>query len=184
MALVPLGEDDDDEPSATAGIIRRQYGGEGARLEAKRRKIGKWPQSSTTGNTTLGAGDGKFLPVRPGQGQIPGLNTLGISLGNQHRATEILTVLQGTLQVGFVISSPKNRLITKVLKKFPIGLVHYQRNVGYGSGVAIVALSSQNTGVISIANAVFGSEPDIDTYVLAKAFQVDKSVTAPMQSKF
>ncbi|KAM3288793.1 hypothetical protein P3S67_022223 [Capsicum chacoense] len=134
--------------------------------------------------------------------QVPGLNTLGISLvrvdyaprginppHTHPRATEILTVLEGSLQVGFVTSNPENRLITKVLKKgdvfvFPIGLVHYQRNMGYGNAVAIAALSSQNPCVISIANAVFGSEPAIQTDILAKAFQVDKSVAALIQSKF
>ncbi|XP_047253810.1 germin-like protein subfamily 1 member 11 [Capsicum annuum] len=41
---------------------------------------------------------------------------------------------------------------------FPVGLVHYQRNVGYGNSIAIA-------GVISIANSVFGSEPAIETIV-------------------
>ncbi|KAF3675955.1 putative germin-like protein 2-3 [Capsicum annuum] len=58
---------------------------------------------------------------------------------------------------------------------FPIGLVHYQRNVGYGNAVAIAALSSQNPGVINIDNAVFGSEPAIETDILSKDFQVDES---------
>ncbi|WMV52857.1 hypothetical protein MTR67_046242 [Solanum verrucosum] len=134
--------------------------------------------------------------------QIPGLNTLGISLARvdyapwgvnpphtHPRATEIFTVLEGSLQVGFVTSNPENRLITKVLKKgdvfvFPIGLVHYQRNVGYGNAVAVAALSSQNPGIISIANAVFGSEPAIATDILVKAFQVDETVVAQIQSKF
>ncbi|XP_049401680.1 putative germin-like protein 2-3 isoform X1 [Solanum stenotomum] len=134
--------------------------------------------------------------------QIPGLNTLGISLARvdyapwgvnpphtHPRATEIFTVLEVSLQVGFVTSNPENRLITKVLKKgdvfvFPIGLVHYQRNVGYGNAVAVAALSSQNPGIISIANAVFGSEPAIATDILAKAFPVDETVVAQIQSKF
>ncbi|XP_059298150.1 putative germin-like protein 2-1 [Lycium ferocissimum] len=151
------------------------------------------------GNTSNIFGS-KVTPVTVAQ--VPGLNTLGISLvridyapwginppHTHPRATEILTVLEGSLQVGFVTSNPENRLITKVLKKgdtfvFPIGLVHYQRNVGYGNVVAIGALSSQNPGVISIANAVFGSEPAIETDVLAKAFQVDKSVATLIQSKF
>ncbi|XP_059295840.1 putative germin-like protein 2-1 [Lycium ferocissimum] len=152
-----------------------------------------------TGNTSNTFGS-KVTPVNVAQ--LPGLNTLGISLARvdyapwginpphtHPRATEILTVLEGSLQVGFVTSNPENRLITKVLKKgdtfvFPIGLVHYQRNVGYGNAVAIGALSSQNPGVISIANAVFGSEPVISTDVLAKAFQVDDTVVAQIQSKF
>ncbi|MCD9645019.1 hypothetical protein HAX54_033661 [Datura stramonium] len=152
-----------------------------------------------SGNTSNTFGS-KVTPVNVAQ--IPGLNTLGISLvrvdyapwginppHTHPRATEILTVLEGSLQVGFVTSNPENRLITKVLKKgdtfvFPIGLVHYQRNVGYGNAVAVAALSSQNPGVISIANAVFGSEPAIATNVLAKAFQVEDTVVAQTQSKF
>ncbi|XP_024022788.1 putative germin-like protein 2-1 isoform X2 [Morus notabilis] len=134
--------------------------------------------------------------------EIPGLNTLGISLARvdyapwginpphtHPRATEILTVLEGTLEVGFVTSNPENRLIKKVVYKgdvfvFPIGLVHFQRNIGYGNAVAIAALSSQNPGVITVANAVFGSNPDISPDILAKAFQVDKNVVLGVQSKF
>lgn len=134
--------------------------------------------------------------------QIPGLNTLGISmvridyaswgLNPPHthpRASEILTVLEGSLHVGFVTSNPENRLISKVLKKgdvfvFPVGLVHFQRNVGYGNAVAIAALSSQNPGVISIANAVFGSTPAIESEILSKAFQLDKNVIDRIQTNF
>ncbi|TMW86525.1 hypothetical protein EJD97_021267 [Solanum chilense] len=151
------------------------------------------------GNTSNTFGS-KVTPANVAQ--IPGLNTLGISLARvdyapwginpphtHPRATEILTVLEGSLQVSFVTSNPENRHITKVLKKgdvfvFPVGLVHYQRNVGNGNAVAIAALSSQNPGVISIANAIFGSEPAIATDILAKAFQVDATVVAQIQSKF
>ncbi|KAI5572133.1 hypothetical protein POPTR_011G162932v4 [Populus trichocarpa] len=134
--------------------------------------------------------------------QIPGLNTLGISLvridyapwginppHTHPRGTEILTVIEGSLEVGFVTSNPENRLITKVLQKgdvfvFPIGLVHFQRSVGNGNAVAIAALSSQNPGVITIANAVFGSTPEIPSDILVKAFQLDKNVVNYLQSKF
>ncbi|CAN1295776.1 Putative germin-like protein 2-3 [Linum perenne] len=107
--------------------------------------------------------------------QIPGLNTLGISLGS--------------LEVGFVTSNPENRLISKIIHKgdvfvFPIGLIHFQRNVGYGNAVAIAGLSSQNPGVITVANSVFGSKPEISGDVLAKAFQVDKRVVEQIQAKF
>ncbi|CAM9003655.1 unnamed protein product [Rhodiola kirilowii] len=134
--------------------------------------------------------------------QIPGLNTLGISLvridyapnGGQNpphthpRATEILVVLEGTLRVGFVTSNPNNTLITKVLYKgdvfvFPVGLIHFQQNIGKTKAVAIAALSSQNPGVITIANAVFNSNPPISPDVLTKAFQVDKSVVKYLQSR-
>ncbi|XP_004293673.1 PREDICTED: putative germin-like protein 2-1 [Fragaria vesca subsp. vesca] len=151
------------------------------------------------GNTSNPAGS-KVTPANVAQ--IPGLNTFGISLvridyapwginapHTHPRATEILTVLEGSLQVGFVTSNPENRLISKVLQKgdvfvFPVGLPHFQHNVGTGNAVAIAALSSQNPGAITLANAVFGSKPDISAGVLAKAFQVDKSIVYNFQSKF
>ncbi|PKI57598.1 hypothetical protein CRG98_022069 [Punica granatum] len=105
------------------------------------------------------------------------------------RATEVLTLLEGSLEVGFVTSGPENWLVRKVLKKgdifvFPVGLVHYQRNVGYGNAVAIAALSSENPGVIKVGNAVFGSKPDIPHDVLVKSFQVDQTIITRMQAKF
>ena len=84
---------------------------------------------------------------------------------------------------------PNNQLIDKVLQKgdafvFPVGLVHFQCNVGYGKAISISALSSQNPGVITIANAVFGSKPAIEYDVLAKAFQVDNSIVNQLQAQF
>ncbi|KAL8239301.1 hypothetical protein R6Q59_015868 [Mikania micrantha] len=134
--------------------------------------------------------------------QLPGLNTFGISMARidfapmginpphtHPRATEILTVIEGRILVGFVTSNPENRLITKVLEKgdvfvFPEGLIHFQKNLGHGYALALAALSSQNPGVITIANAVFGSNPDIPTDILAKAFQTDINVVNQIQSKF
>ena len=135
--------------------------------------------------------------------QIPGLNTLGISLvrvdyapygglnppHTHPRATEILVVVEGTLYVGFVTSNPDNRLITKVLYPgdvfvFPVGLIHFQFNIGNTNAVAFAALSSQNPGVITIANAVFGSDPAINPDVLAKAFQLDQNIVKQLQSRF
>lgn len=134
--------------------------------------------------------------------QLPGLNTLGISLARidyaplgqnpphtHPRATEILTVLEGTLYVGFVTSNP-NKLFTKVLNKgdvfvFPQGLIHFQFNPVYNKpAVAIAALSSQNPGTITIANAVFGSKPPISDDLLAKAFQVEKGLIDWLQAQF
>lgn len=137
--------------------------------------------------------------------QIAGLNTLGISLARidyapkginpphtHPRGSEILVVLEGTLYVGFVTSNlpnAKNKLFTKVLNKgdvfvFPVGLIHFQQNVGHTKAVAIAGLSSQNPGVITIANAVFGSDPPISDDVLAKAFQVDKNLVDNLQKQF
>ncbi|KAD4982029.1 hypothetical protein E3N88_18700 [Mikania micrantha] len=134
--------------------------------------------------------------------QIPGLNTLGISLARldfapwgvilphtHPHATEILTILEGQIQVGFVTSNPENHHFSKVLNKgdvfvFPVNLVHYQRNVGNTYAVAMVALSSQNPGVIPIGNVSFGSKPDISTDILAKALQVSDDVISNIQTKF
>ncbi|KAI3455916.1 hypothetical protein Pfo_012579 [Paulownia fortunei] len=151
------------------------------------------------GNTSNPLGS-KVTPVTVGQ--LPGLNTLGIALARidyapwgvipphvHPRATEILTVLEGSIEAGFVTSNPDNRLISKVLQKgdvfvFPMGMVHYQRNLGYGNAVSLSGLSSQNPGIVTVANTVFGSNPDIGDDVLAKAFQVDKTVVDQLQAKF
>jgi quercetin dioxygenase-like cupin family protein len=138
--------------------------------------------------------------------KLAGLNTLGISMARidyapkgqnpphtHPRATEILTVFEGTLYVGFVTSNQangENKLFTKTLNKgdvfvFPQGLIHFQFNPSYDKpAVAIAALSSQNPGAITIANAVFGSNPPISDDVLAKAFQVDKKAVDWLQAQF
>ena len=134
--------------------------------------------------------------------KIPGLNTLGISLvridyapygqnppHTHPRGSEILVVVEGQLLVGFVSSNQDaNRLFTKVLNKgdvfvFPIGLIHFQFNMGHTPAVAFAALSSQNAGVITIAKSVFGSTPPINPDVLARAFQVDKNVINYLQKQ-
>ncbi|EES05077.1 putative germin-like protein 2-2 [Sorghum bicolor] len=134
--------------------------------------------------------------------QIPGLNTMGISmvridyapkgLNPPHthpRATEILVVLEGSLYVGFVTSNPNNTLIAKVVNKgdvfvFPKGLVHFQYNYGTDNAVVLAALSSQNPGVITIANTVFGSDPSISDDILTKAFQVNQNTVDWIQAQF
>ncbi|KAM7524822.1 hypothetical protein LguiA_014724 [Lonicera macranthoides] len=151
------------------------------------------------GNTLNPVGS-KVTPVTVAQ--LPGLNSLGISMvridyspwginppHTHPRATEILTVIEGSLEVGFVTSNPGNSLITKVLQKgdvfvFPEGLIHFQRNAEDCNAVAIAALSSQNPGVITIANTVFGSKPDISSDILSKAFQVDEKIVYQLQATF
>ncbi|CAO2176234.1 unnamed protein product [Urochloa humidicola] len=136
--------------------------------------------------------------------KLPGLNTLGISMARidyapqgqnpphtHPRATEILTVLEGSLYVGFITSNPDNKFFSKMLINkgdvfvFPQGLIHFQFNPSYDKpAAAIAALSSQNPDAITIANAVFGSKPPIADDVLAKAFQVDKKVVDWLQAQF
>ena len=133
--------------------------------------------------------------------KLPGLKTLGISLAHldfvpyglnplhtHPRSTEILVIIEGTFLVGFVTSNP-NKLFTKFLNKgdvfvFPIGLIHFQFNIGQTNAIAFAGLSSQNPGLITIANAVFGSNPPITVDILAKAFQLDKNVVDYLQKQF
>lgn len=122
--------------------------------------------------------------------KIPGLNTLGVSfsridykaeggLNPPHthpRATEIVFVLEGQLDVGFITTG--NKLISKTIKKgeifvFPKGLVHYQKNSGDKPASVIAAFSSQLPGTLSIAAALFTSTPTVPDHVLAKTFQID-----------
>lgn len=154
----------------------------------------------TPGNTSNPLGS-KVTPAFVDQ--FPGINTLGISMARidfapyglnpphtHPRGTEILVVIEGTLYVGFVTSNQQgNRLFTKILYRgdvfvFPIGLIHFQFNIGKTNAVAFAGLSSQNPGVITIANSVFGAQPPISADVLTKAFQVDKNIIKYLQSQF
>ena len=138
--------------------------------------------------------------------EIPGLNTLGISLARidfvpgrraepaAHaplRVGDPDTVIQGTLLVGFVTSNQllNNTLFTKQLVMgdvfvFPQGLIHFQLNNGKTPAVAIAALSSQNPGTITIANAVFGAKPPILDEILARAFMLEKATVDWVQQAF
>ncbi|KAK1384835.1 Cupin type-1 domain-containing protein [Heracleum sosnowskyi] len=134
--------------------------------------------------------------------ELPGLNTLGLSNVRVNyaqngvvpphihpRATEILTVLKGRLRVGFVTGNPENRLITKVLGEgdvfvFPQGLAHFQQNVANGNTTVLAFLSAANPGVITVADAVFGSNPPIRDDILEKAFQTDASTINAFKSQF
>lgn len=64
---------------------------------------------------------------------------------------------------------------------FPIGLIHFQLNVGKTNAVVIATLSCQNLGVITTANAVFGSHPPISADILAKAFKLNENLVKDLQ---
>ena len=133
---------------------------------------------------------------------IPGLNTNGLSLARidlaangglnpphtHPRAAEILTVLEGTVYAGFVTSNPDHRLFSKILKPgdviiFPFGMIHFQMNIGKTPALAMAALTSQNPGVMTIANGIFGAEPAINVDVVAKAFHLDRSFVRKLQGQ-
>lgn len=121
--------------------------------------------------------------------KIPGLNTLGLSLSridfksgglnppHTHlRATEILFVLEGELDVGFITTA--NKLISKTVKEgevfvFPKALVHFQKNNGDKPAAVISAFDSQLPGTFSIVAVLFNSTPSVPDDVLTHAFQID-----------
>ncbi|XP_034228083.1 germin-like protein subfamily 1 member 7 isoform X3 [Prunus dulcis] len=96
---------------------------------------------------------------------LEGLNTLGISLA----------------RIDF---APNGLNPPHTHPRATEGLIHFQLNVGHVNAVAFAGLSSQNPGVITIANAVFGSKPPINPDVLTKAFQVDNKVVDYLQKQF
>lgn len=120
--------------------------------------------------------------------QIPGLNTLGVSMNridfapgglnppHEHpRATEILFVLYGKFEAHFITTA--NVLVSQTLKQgeifiFPKGLVHFETNVGKGPGATISGFSSQNPGRDDIAATLFTATPPVPDNVLARTFQI------------
>ncbi|KAJ1690572.1 hypothetical protein LUZ63_014727 [Rhynchospora breviuscula] len=132
--------------------------------------------------------------------KVPGLNTLGVSLSRidyapgglnpphtHPRATEMIFVLEGELEVGFITTS--NKLFTKNITKgdifvFPRGLVHFQKNNGVEPAAVIAAFNSQLPGTQSIAVTLFGSTPEVPESVLTKAFQVGTKEVDKIKSRF
>ncbi|KAJ4748326.1 germin-like protein 2 [Rhynchospora pubera] len=133
--------------------------------------------------------------------RLPSLNTLGVSIARldyapyglnpphtHPRGTEVLTVIEGTLLAGFISSNPDNKLFLKTLHPgdvfiFPVGLIHFQFNAGDSPAVAIAGFSSQNPGLIVIADALFDSNPPIPDDVLEKALQVDKKIIEALKAQ-
>ncbi|GKV23355.1 hypothetical protein SLEP1_g33091 [Rubroshorea leprosula] len=132
--------------------------------------------------------------------KIPGLNTLGVSLSRidyeagglnpphtHPRATEMIFVLSGELDVGFITTA--NKLISKSIKKgdifvFPKGLVHFQKNNGNEPASVISAFNSQLPGTQSIAVTLFSASPAVPDNVLTKAFQIDTKEVEKIKSRF
>ncbi|XP_065858890.1 germin-like protein 9-3 [Euphorbia lathyris] len=100
----------------------------------------------------------------------------GINPPHVHpRSAELLMVLQGVLEVGFVDTT--NKLFTQTLQApdmfvFPKGLVHFQVNTRSDSpAYALGMFGSANAGASSLPVSVFGS--GIAPQILAEAFKTD-----------
>ncbi|CAN6467145.1 unnamed protein product [Victoria cruziana] len=132
--------------------------------------------------------------------KIPGLNTLGVSLSRidyapgginpphtHPRATEVVFVLEGSLDVGFITTA--NVVISKTIAKgevfvFPRGLVHFQQNAGESPAAVIAAFDSQLPGTQSIAATLFASSPPVPDAVLAKAFHIGTKQVGKIRERF
>ncbi|KAL0422153.1 UNVERIFIED_CONTAM: Rhicadhesin receptor [Sesamum latifolium] len=103
------------------------------------------------------------------------------------RATEVVFVLEGVLDVGFITTA--NVLISKTIKQgeifvFPRGLVHFQKNNGNSPAAVIAAFNSQLPGTQSLAVTLFGATPPVPDNVLTKAFQIGTKEVQKIKSKF
>ncbi|KAF8724052.1 hypothetical protein HU200_021063 [Digitaria exilis] len=147
--------------------------------------------NTTTGSVVTGANVEK----------VPGLNTLGVSLSRidyapggglnpphtHPRATEVVFVLYGKLDVGFITTD--NKLVAKTISQgdvfvFPRGLVHFQRNAGDEPAAVVSAFNSQLPGTQSVAMTLFGASPEVPDDVLAKAFQIGAEEVDKIKAKF
>ncbi|CAA0812692.1 Putative germin-like protein subfamily 1 member 2 [Striga hermonthica] len=133
---------------------------------------------------------------------LPGLNTLGLTLARldlapqgfipphyHPRATEAITVLEGSIEVGFVSSAPSYVHYSKNLEKgdvfiIPVGLLHYFRNAGQNNTVLLAVVNSQNAGIVPFTNGIFAAKPPIDSEYLGKAYQLDEKTIQRLQASF
>lgn len=105
---------------------------------------------------------------------FPGLNTQGLSIARTDlavdglvvphahpRASELFYVSKGVVVAGFIDTG--GRLYQQNLREgdvflFPRGLLHFSLNAGYELATAFSFLNGQNPGVVSIMDAMFGSD--------------------------
>ncbi|XP_073015814.1 putative germin-like protein 9-2 [Primulina eburnea] len=138
-----------------------------------------------------------FKVLKANMEQLPALNGQSVSgaalvypgqsvnpVHTHPRSAELLFVIMGSLEVGFVDS--KNKLYTQTLQTgdmfvFPKGLVHYQYNAdSKNPAIAISAFGSANPGTISLPNTLFNST--IDDNVLALSFKTDVATISKIKA--
>ncbi|OAY30587.1 germin-like protein subfamily 3 member 4 [Manihot esculenta] len=123
--------------------------------------------------------------------EFPGLNTLGLSIArtdldvdgvvlpqSHPRASELFFVSAGVVIAGFVDTN--NQLFQKILKEgevfvLPRGLLHFYLNAGNEAATIFSVLSSQNPGVVSVAGAMFESDPDVLNKLVTKIRSLSSS---------
>ncbi|KAL5575907.1 hypothetical protein UlMin_017606 [Ulmus minor] len=143
-----------------------------------------------TGMRTLVGSDPPktFKVLKASMAEFPALNGQSVSYAvlqfpagttnpphNHPRSAELLFLIEGSLQVGFVDTT--NKLFTQTLQVgdifvFPKGLVHFQFNADKENpALAISAFGSANAGTVSLPNTLFTT--GIDDNVLAISFKTD-----------
>ncbi|PHT35036.1 putative germin-like protein 9-2 [Capsicum baccatum] len=130
----------------------------------------------------------KFKATKASMAEFPALNGQSVSYAilqypsgsvnpvhTHPRSAELLLLMSGTLEVGFIDTT--NKIFTQTLQTgdvfvFPKGLVHYQYNAdATNCAWAISAFGSANAGTVSIPNSVFNTS--IPNNILAKSFKTD-----------
>lgn len=140
-----------------------------------------------------------FKAIKASMAEFPSLNGQSVSYAalqfqpnsinpphTHPRSAELLFVVQGSLQVGFVDTTSK--LFTQNLSVgdmfiFPKGLVHFQHNADQKvPALAISAFGSANAGTISLPGTLFNTS--IDDTVLALAFKTDVTTIQNLKKGF
>jgi len=135
---------------------------------------------------TVQARESPNTPALQGQGIALSLFTVeegGQNLIHYHpRATELLYVIKGTIEVAFTDTTGK--LHANIVKPgqatvFPRALLHFQRNIGKGTTQYISILNSENPGVMSFPR-VFATLP---ADILAQALRTPQAEIEKWQAR-
>ncbi|KKY24797.1 putative spherulin-1b precursor [Phaeomoniella chlamydospora] len=91
-----------------------------------------------------------------------GMNTLH----THPRAAEFLTVVQGTIQTGFILENGLTTEFNTTLNQyegtvFPKGSVHFQFNPNCEPAVFVAGLNNEDPGATQIAQTIFEIEEDV-----------------------
>ncbi|KAJ7231431.1 spherulin-1B precursor [Mycena rebaudengoi] len=102
-------------------------------------------------------------------GAVSFIEPCGLNIPHIHpRASEILTVINGTLDTGFVLDNGlgfhtdiETQLGTFQATVFPIGSIHYQQNPTCSPAAFVAALNNEDPGRSDIATSFFMLPSDV-----------------------
>ncbi|KAF8112001.1 hypothetical protein N665_0069s0028 [Sinapis alba] len=114
--------------------------------------------------------------ITPASHSSPAIDTTN----NSTKAVQTFSILppaSGTVSPPTSLDGKESNKIDRVTTSIADGLMAL-------ADITELENISQNPGVVTIANSVFGSNPAIDPNVLARAFQLDPKVIMDLQAKF